>query len=119
LNVYRHPDRQGVPNSSHQKEHDIYSYGVLLLELGLWDLVENLFRSRKEKEISPSDMGKRIQDTARKELGHYAGGAYQRATSLCLHGDLGVEQDDKVNSQMAKAFETQVLELIKGGTSMD
>jgi hypothetical protein len=119
LNVYRHPDRQGVPNASHQKEHDIYSYGVLLLELGLWDLVQNLFRSRKEKEISPSDMGKRIQDTARKELGHYAGGAYQRATSICLHGDLGVEQDDKVNSQMAKAFETQVLELIKGGTSID
>jgi hypothetical protein len=119
INVYRHPDRQGYPTASHQKEHDIYSYGVLLLELGLWDLVENLFRSRKDKEISPSDMGKRIQQTAHKQLGHYAGGAYERATSLCLQGDFGVEQDDKVNSHMAKAFETLVLDQIKRGTTID
>ncbi|KAE9378751.1 hypothetical protein N431DRAFT_477922 [Stipitochalara longipes BDJ] len=120
LNVYRHPDRQGVPSASHQKEHDIYSYGILLLELGLWDLVENLFNSKEKKGgISPSDMGKRIRDAARRELGHYAGAAYQRAASTCLSGSFGVEEDDRVNSRMAKAFETQVLTEIKRGIVVD
>jgi hypothetical protein len=120
LNVYRHPDRQGVPNASHQKEHDLYSYGVLLLELGLWDLVERLFRSEEKNRISPAAMGARIKDAAKKELGHYAGVNYQKATSVCLGGDFGVEQDDKINSQMAKAFETQVLaEIEKGAMAVD
>jgi len=120
LNVYRHPDRQGVPNASHQKEHDLYSYGVLLLELGLWDLVGRLFSSEEKNKISPSAMGKRIKDAAKKELGHYAGVAYQKATSICLSGDFGVMQDDKNDSQMAKAFETKVLaEIEKGAMAVD
>jgi hypothetical protein len=119
LNVYRHPDRQGAPNASHQKEHDIYSYGILLLELGLWDLVTNLFSKNEKQGISPSDVRERIKETAQKELGHYAGAAYQRAASICLSEDFGVEQDDKVNSQLAKAFETQVLTEIQKGAGID
>jgi len=34
-NVYRHPDRQGYPSKSHTKQHDLYAYGVLLLEMGV------------------------------------------------------------------------------------
>lgn len=36
-NMYRHPSRQGVrPEASYKMQHDIYSLGVCLLELGLW-----------------------------------------------------------------------------------
>ncbi|KAJ4387290.1 hypothetical protein N0V93_007879 [Gnomoniopsis smithogilvyi] len=33
LNVYRHPNRQGVARKGHQKKYDIYSLGVVLLEI--------------------------------------------------------------------------------------
>ncbi|KAI0419350.1 hypothetical protein F5X98DRAFT_334858 [Xylaria grammica] len=36
-NLYRHPSRQGVsPSSDFLMQHDIYSLGVCLLEIGLW-----------------------------------------------------------------------------------
>ncbi|GAW14613.1 hypothetical protein EKO27_g11180 [Xylaria grammica] len=37
-NVYRHPLRQGDdPAEKYQMQHDIYSLGVCLLEIGLWE----------------------------------------------------------------------------------
>ena len=36
-NLYRHPSRQGThPDNIYRMEHDIYSLGVILLEIGLW-----------------------------------------------------------------------------------
>ena len=37
-NIYRHPHRQGLrPNEYYVMQHDIYSLGVCLLEIGLWE----------------------------------------------------------------------------------
>jgi hypothetical protein len=36
-NIYRHPERQGEhPANRYSMIHDVYSLGVVLLELGLW-----------------------------------------------------------------------------------
>ncbi|CUS12331.1 unnamed protein product [Tuber aestivum] len=36
-NLYRHPSRQGnYPDNKYKMQHDIYSLGVILLEIGLW-----------------------------------------------------------------------------------
>jgi hypothetical protein len=36
-NFYRHPNRQGLqPQRKYETEHDVYSLGVCLLEIGLW-----------------------------------------------------------------------------------
>lgn len=36
--LYRHPSRQGiVPSEDYRMQHDIYSLGVCLLEIGLWE----------------------------------------------------------------------------------
>ncbi|BCS27122.1 uncharacterized protein APUU_60170S [Aspergillus puulaauensis] len=37
-NMYQHPERQGIdPSTDHRMQHDIYSLGVCLLEIGLWE----------------------------------------------------------------------------------
>ena len=37
-NIYRHPQRQGLfPEEVYTMQHDIYSLGVCLLEIGLWE----------------------------------------------------------------------------------
>jgi hypothetical protein len=37
-NIYRHPQRQGLhPDEDYTMQHDIYSLGVCLLEIGLWE----------------------------------------------------------------------------------
>ena len=36
-NIYRHPMRQGeAPEEAYTMQHDVYSLGVCLLEIGLW-----------------------------------------------------------------------------------
>lgn len=42
-NLYRHPKRQGQPTKTFNMDHDIYSLGVVLVEIGLWKTVDQLF----------------------------------------------------------------------------
>ena len=51
-NIYRHPERMGeFPAEAYKMQHDIYSLGVCLLEIGLWEpLVEYVYRSGGDAE---------------------------------------------------------------------
>ncbi|KAK4031553.1 hypothetical protein C8A01DRAFT_51409 [Parachaetomium inaequale] len=51
-NIYRHPERMGeFPAEAYTMQHDIYSLGVCLLEIGLWEpLVEYVYRSGGDAE---------------------------------------------------------------------
>ena len=116
LNVYRHPDRQGAtPSRFHRKEHDIYAYGVLLLEIGTWKLVNRFFDETDRQSLTTFVMMNTILTTAQEQLGHLMGTGYQEAASVCLTGEFAVQQDDKAQSRLAAAFETQVLQKINRG----
>jgi hypothetical protein len=119
LNVYRHPDRQGIPTKSHRKEHDIYAYGILLLEIGSWKLVEKFFNDKEKTSISPYQMEHKILKTSKELLSHSMGSTYEEAANVCLSGDFGVEQDDLAQTRLAAAFETLVLEKIEQGVVID
>ena len=54
-NLYRHPVRQGEwPEELFIMQHDIYSLGVCLLELGLW---ESFVQTREETNIAWPELG--------------------------------------------------------------
>lgn len=72
-NLYRHPHRQGkTPETDYNMRHDIYSVGVCLLEIGLWEsFVEYDKVDEKEQEaldqvsltttsLRPSSPGSRL-----------------------------------------------------------
>lgn len=118
-NVYRHPSRQGSPSKYHTKQHDLYSYGILLFEVGIWNLVSNCFDAKLREDLAPWKMQEHIKINARKRLGHYMGAAYEQAVSTCLNMDFGVELDDSVGTKLAKAFQDLVLERIEPGTRLD
>ncbi|KAJ0326228.1 hypothetical protein COL5a_007052 [Colletotrichum fioriniae] len=91
-NVYRHPDRQGSrPNVRFNKTHDLYSLGVVLLEIGVWQTALSMRNARLKQEgmLSSRNVGP-MQDifkTKTKErLGHTMGPAYQKAVESCLDG---------------------------------
>ncbi|KAL2809260.1 hypothetical protein BJX63DRAFT_406179 [Aspergillus granulosus] len=51
-NLYRHPKRQGLhPEEEYRMQHDIYSVGVCLLEIGLWSSF--VCYSEDTKSITP------------------------------------------------------------------
>ncbi|KAK4188319.1 hypothetical protein QBC35DRAFT_208831 [Podospora australis] len=42
VDAYQHPDHRRNVDAPYRRQYDLYSVGVVLLELGLWDTVENL-----------------------------------------------------------------------------
>lgn len=91
-NIYQHPDRQGSnPGVDYVMQHDIYSLGVCLLEIGLWD---SLVSSGGDLNISlagdPSafDRGSLIKDQfmtlAKEQLPIRMGDMYTQVVVNCL-----------------------------------
>ena len=117
--MYHHPDRLAIITTSHTKQHDLYSYGILLLEVGLWTLVRDCFGRDLTKRIPPKTMGDIIRTNARRRLDHFMGAAYRKAAIRCLDMDFAVELDDAVGTNLAKAFKDLVLEEIEPGTRLD
>ena len=112
INVYNHSERQGEPNQQHRKDHDLYSFGVLLCEIGLWVVIEELFRNIDKDTLQPLRMQNTIRDHAKLKLGFHMGNQYRQATLTCLEREFGVKEDDVVNSRLSKAFEELVLDRI-------
>jgi hypothetical protein len=97
--------------------HDIYALGVVLLEIGLWEdaCVTAGAGSRKDGPLAVDKMVQNLKTAAKHRLSHYAGKDYQEAVLVCLEADFGVQMDDEMGSQLAKAFQKRVLDkLMKG-----
>ncbi|OTA53988.1 hypothetical protein K449DRAFT_454634 [Hypoxylon sp. EC38] len=112
-NVYRHPDRQGPSRQGHTKLHDIYSLGVVLLEIGLWEDVCITSGVKKIKDLTVTQMVHNLHDAAKKRLPHYMGRDYQEAVLACLNSECDPELDDKAQSHLAELFQKLVMDKLR------
>jgi hypothetical protein len=101
FNLYRHPEVQGgsVPTTakiSYSPKHDIYSVGVVLLELGLKESMLNLLKTANSQpsydHSGTAFMGFLIEQQVPK-LGTVMGKTYMNVTMQCLDGSLLNEQE--------------------------
>ncbi|KAK4224560.1 Serine/threonine-protein kinase-transforming protein Rmil [Podospora fimiseda] len=61
-NLYRHPQRQGLHvNDAYIMQHDLYSLGVCLLELGLWTSFLE-YQDGDDKVVPSAALGLMLQD---------------------------------------------------------
>ncbi|KAI3316640.1 hypothetical protein HD806DRAFT_527702 [Xylariaceae sp. AK1471] len=90
MDIYRHPRRFGEPSQFFNMIHDVYSLGVVLLEIGLWktarQMYNEIFQSAKDKPTG-EDVQKAFIKRAQQELEHSMGSAYRDAVLLCLDGE--------------------------------
>jgi len=120
-NFYRHPIRQGHPNATFTKEHDLYSLGVVLLEIGVWKTISNLFATQiklmtEEKQLPPRETIRNwLLDIARGDLAKEMGSAYTGAVLECLNGDFGIESDDEHKTGLSMAFRSKVVDVVAAG----
>jgi len=84
-NLYRHPDRQGPPNSKFNKVHDIYALRVVLLEIRLWEAANTLCDYRK---TDASQYQRKFLIHAERRLEHHIGPSYTKAVVSCLSGEI-------------------------------
>ena len=89
-NIYRHPDRQGLPSDEKDIDrpfnllYDIYALGVVLLEVGLW---RGAMGYENWNPMMPADeIQQSLEEHARQRLPHYMGQAYTDMVVACLQG---------------------------------
>ena len=85
--VYMHPGRHGARPRGYVRAYDVYSLGVVLLELGLWRPLE-----RFERELKGQDGGmmREVLLGVAEELGITMGARYREVVKWCL----GVEDEE-------------------------
>jgi len=103
-NLYRHPTRQGeAPEEMYSMQHDIYSLGVCLLEIGLWtsfvtcddastDSTVNvpglpeatLHRSPRDRKKRPYEVKRVLTALAMSELPSRMGERFAAVVVSCL-----------------------------------
>ncbi|KAH7125149.1 hypothetical protein B0J11DRAFT_298962 [Dendryphion nanum] len=99
--LYRHPQRQGIrPEEAYRMQHDIYSLGVCLLEIGLWESFLAFSQEDQEPTAStifhklrvvdangmqkPSVIKSALVHTAETDLPRYMGNIYTSVVVNCL-----------------------------------
>ncbi|KAJ5143245.1 uncharacterized protein N7515_002032 [Penicillium bovifimosum] len=78
--MYRHPDDKRSVEDDGAWAYDLYSLGLILLEIGLWAPVGRLWKMKYDR----SWFKHRVEDLYVKKLGPKCGGAYLQAVQLCL-----------------------------------
>jgi len=128
-NFYRHPDRQilpeeGGPKLPHKSVHDIYSLGVVFLEIGLGRTAEELAKQMSHMPGQFNGQGRDFEAAgklakpyfiflAENFLPEKMGDSYASVTLICLNGDIKKLEDvdgAKVELTLSNAFRLRVIE---------
>lgn len=78
--MYRHPEDKRSVEDDAAWAYDLYSLGLVLLEIGLWAPVGRLWKMKYDR----SWFKHRVEDLYVKKLGPKCGTAYLQAVQLCL-----------------------------------
>lgn len=128
-NFYRHPDRQvlpeeGGPKRPHKAIHDIYSLGVVFLEIGLGRTAEELTKQMSRTPGQFTGQGRGFEAAAKLAKPYFIflaenflpekmGDSYASVTRICLNGDIKNPEDvdgAEVELTLSNAFQLRVIE---------
>lgn len=103
LNLYYHPD---IPLHDFNRMHDIYSLGVVLLEIALWTPLKDLIT----QEMTMVDMKNTFLDSRYMDaVGSAMGSSYRGAVQVCLTGNFDVQPGDN-GVDLSRKFFAKVLQ---------
>ena len=120
FDVYRHPHAHGdSPGSSFRKAYDIYSIGVILVEIAHWRSIEQVLKiddlSTARPAITRRVREKLLMETTMKHVAATAGNRYRKAVQACLDGSLefthnGTSDDEMEALLLSEAFHKEVIQ---------
>jgi len=108
IDIYYHPD---VPFKGFDRSRDIYSLGVVLLEIAIWSPLQSVIERSTEKELGAMTMSeyKAFFLESLPMVGSLSGASYRDAVRACLTGDVG-QADRQDDGDVGRAFLTKVLQ---------
>jgi hypothetical protein len=120
-NLYRHPHTQGHgfgPRESFRKSFDIYSLGVVMVELAHWATIDKVLELEMEGRMRVMNRVREmlLGEDRLHEVGANMGELYEAATKKCIAGgmELGIrevedERSDASASRMSMVFYEDVV----------
>jgi len=108
IRMYSHPNTHAdlTTKQQYRPEYDIYSFGLVLLEIGLWRTIDTIWKQ------SPSDAAFRMlvrTEYCDRLLGKM-GEVYWRVVQRCLSNDFGVKGSaDDGDFSLQESFEKNVV----------
>ena len=121
--IHRHPSHQNISIKKHDALHDVYAYGVLLLEIGLWQTVlehrdvHTILREAQNQE--PGKIRETLINLAKQLLGHTMGADYRDAVLTCLEPDSqDLWNEYRAQPELAQTFTTHVLDRVAKGCEL-
>jgi hypothetical protein len=120
--LYRDPEMNDA-RQRFSKPHDIFSVGVVLLEIGVWRTAGTIYNVAKKQwlEQDPNrgpmpaaEVKRAFTQLAHKNLGHKIGTAYKEAVVNCLDGKLS-EYDGTGTERFQDAYSGLVLRKVRVG----
>ncbi|KAL8801870.1 MAG: hypothetical protein Q9182_004159 [Xanthomendoza sp. 2 TL-2023] len=98
-NIYRHPQSERGQRSLFKPSYDIYSLGLLLLEIGLWMPISKLWKTRYTR----ANFKSRLQTIYARKLAGKCGNKYLGVVEFCMKAG---DQDHQSHSGKADSFKT-------------
>lgn len=78
--IYRHPMAESGKRTAYKPAYDIYSLGLILLEVGLWMPIHQFWKTKYSHQIFKA----RLQTVYSKKLAGKCGNRYMRVVEYCL-----------------------------------
>lgn len=121
--IYRHPTTLGIDRERTVKSHDIYSLGVVMVEIAHWRKIDDVLKlTDSEAQATRAIRGARKMLLAEQHLKDVAGSAgetYRDAVRICLAGGsaLGIqvnddESDQNVGVAIQRTFSEMVVDML-------
>jgi serine/threonine protein kinase len=102
-NLYRHPRAQGPTRARFCQAYDIYALGIVLLEIGLWRPITELWRP---SYVSAEIFQRTLREHYVPRLGGRVGKLYMDVVGRCLGGDM-VDDDGEESEGRREEIETE------------
>ncbi|KAI9876956.1 MAG: hypothetical protein M1830_005198 [Pleopsidium flavum] len=78
--IYHHPQIRNISSIAHKQAYDVYSLGLVLLEIGFWMPLSAFWKMKYSQEIFKS----RLENVYVRKLAAKCGSTYMRTVQHCL-----------------------------------
>lgn len=110
--LWQHPELRQGPHRRYERRFDIYSIGMILFEIGMWQDL-HCFSAPQD---SAFDFRQRVVNICHTKLAHHMGEAYKDAVLTCIEQDdhwLAAEAEEEASSAFLELFSWEVIRVLR------
>ncbi|CAG9947169.1 unnamed protein product [Clonostachys rosea f. rosea IK726] len=118
--LYRHPDLLTLDAGRSRKSHDIYSLGLVLAEIALWEPIEDIVEIKVRRKELKSVRKRMLSPTISSFLGERVGWIYADVVRDCIEGGQALdllpeddEEDPETGVRLSNALHERVIQKLE------